>query len=98
MHAYSTTVFLGQKTHRYHPIRGIHLALHMPMPVCTTGCICKQINMLYRVSQLACLWTANSGLTPRQYARGTRSHWSVEAMHHVLDVALDEDACRIGIA
>jgi predicted transposase YbfD/YdcC len=37
-------------------------------------------------------------LTPRQYARGTRSHWSVEAMHHVLDVALDEDACRIGIA
>jgi len=37
-------------------------------------------------------------LTPRQHARGTRSHWSVEAMHHVLDVALDEDACRIGIA
>ena len=37
-------------------------------------------------------------LTPRRYARCTRSHWSVEAMHHVLDVALDEDACRIGIA
>jgi predicted transposase YbfD/YdcC len=37
-------------------------------------------------------------LTPRQYARGTRSHWSVEAMHFVLDGALDEDACRIGTA
>ena len=37
-------------------------------------------------------------LTPRQYARCTRSHWSVEAMHFVLDTALDEDACRIGTA
>src|SRR3954447_747727 len=37
-------------------------------------------------------------LTPRQYARCARSHWSVEAMHFVLDVSLDEDACRIGTA
>jgi hypothetical protein len=37
-------------------------------------------------------------LTPRRYARCARSHWSVEAMHFVLDGALDEDACRIGTA
>jgi predicted transposase YbfD/YdcC len=37
-------------------------------------------------------------LTPRQYARCTRSHWSVEVMHFVLDVSLDEDPCRIGTA
>jgi predicted transposase YbfD/YdcC len=34
-------------------------------------------------------------LTPRQYARRVRSHWRIEAMHHVVDGALDEDACRI---
>jgi predicted transposase YbfD/YdcC len=34
-------------------------------------------------------------LRPRQYARCVRSHWHIEAMHHVLDVALNEDACRI---
>jgi len=37
-------------------------------------------------------------LTPRQYARCARSHWSVEVLHFVLDGALDEDACRIGTA
>ena len=34
-------------------------------------------------------------LRPRQYARCVRSHWRIEAMHHVLDVALSEDASRI---
>jgi predicted transposase YbfD/YdcC len=34
-------------------------------------------------------------LTPRRYARITRSHWRIEAMHHVLDGALNEDASRI---
>jgi len=34
-------------------------------------------------------------LRPRQYARCVRSHWRIEAMHHVLDVSLGEDACRI---
>ena len=34
-------------------------------------------------------------LTPRQYARSVRLHWRIEAMHHVLDVSLSEDACRI---
>ena len=37
-------------------------------------------------------------LTPRQYARHARAHWRVEAMHHVVDGALDEDACRIAKA
>src|SRR3954452_10389866 len=41
---------------------------------------------------------SSRALTPRQYARGTRSHWSVEVLHFVLDGALDEDACRIGTA
>lgn len=35
-------------------------------------------------------------LRPRQYARCVRSHWDIETMHHVLDVALGEDASRIG--
>jgi predicted transposase YbfD/YdcC len=34
-------------------------------------------------------------LRPRQYARSVRSHWRIEAMHHVLDVSLNEDACQI---
>ena len=34
-------------------------------------------------------------LSARQYARIVRSHWSIEAMHHVLDVSLNEDLCRI---
>ena len=34
-------------------------------------------------------------LRPRQYARSVRSHWRMEAMHHVLDVSLNEDACQI---
>jgi predicted transposase YbfD/YdcC len=34
-------------------------------------------------------------LTPREYARRVRSHWRIEALHHVLDVSLHEDACRI---
>jgi predicted transposase YbfD/YdcC len=37
-------------------------------------------------------------LTPRRYARHVRAHWRVEAMHHVVDGALDEDACRIARA
>ena len=37
-------------------------------------------------------------LTPRRYARHVRAHWRVEAMHHVVDGALDEDACRIAKA
>lgn len=37
-------------------------------------------------------------LTPREYARRVRGHWRVEAMHHVLDGALDEDACQIAKA
>jgi predicted transposase YbfD/YdcC len=37
-------------------------------------------------------------LTPRQYARHARAHWRIEAMHHVVDGALDEDACRIARA
>jgi predicted transposase YbfD/YdcC len=37
-------------------------------------------------------------LTPRRYARHARAHWRVEAMHHVVDGALDEDACRIARA
>jgi predicted transposase YbfD/YdcC len=34
-------------------------------------------------------------LRPRQYARGVRSPWRIEARHHVLDVALSEEASRI---
>lgn len=34
-------------------------------------------------------------LTPRRYARITRAHWRIEAMHHVLDGALNEDASQI---
>jgi hypothetical protein len=34
-------------------------------------------------------------LTPRQYARRVRCHWLIEPLHHVLDVSLHEDACRI---
>ena len=34
-------------------------------------------------------------LRPRQYAHYVRSHWQIEAMHHVLDVSLNEDACQI---
>ena len=37
-------------------------------------------------------------LTPCRYARHVRAHWRVEAMHHVVDGALDEDACRIAKA
>jgi predicted transposase YbfD/YdcC len=37
-------------------------------------------------------------LRPRQYARCLRSHWRIEAMHHVLDGALSEDASRISTA
>jgi predicted transposase YbfD/YdcC len=34
-------------------------------------------------------------LRPRQYAHYVRSHWQIEAIHHVLDVSLNEDACQI---
>ena len=34
-------------------------------------------------------------LTPREYSRRIRSHWKIEAMHHVLDVSLGEDNSRI---
>jgi predicted transposase YbfD/YdcC len=37
-------------------------------------------------------------LRPRQYARCVRSPWRMEARHHVLEVALSEDASRIGTA
>jgi hypothetical protein len=37
-------------------------------------------------------------LTPRRYACHVRAHWRVEARHHVVDGALDEDACRIAKA
>ena len=38
---------------------------------------------------------SSRALTPREYARRVRSHWRIEALHHVLDVSLHEDACRI---
>jgi predicted transposase YbfD/YdcC len=37
-------------------------------------------------------------LSPRRYACHARAHWRIEAMHHVVDGALDEDACRIAKA
>lgn len=37
-------------------------------------------------------------MTAREYLRANRSHWAIEAMHHVLDGALDEDRCRIAKA
>jgi predicted transposase YbfD/YdcC len=37
-------------------------------------------------------------LGPRDYMTINRSHWSIEAMHHVLDVSLAEDQSRIAKA
>jgi predicted transposase YbfD/YdcC len=39
--------------------------------------------------------TAQSGATPEVIARAARRHWDIEAMHHIRDVSLDEDAQRL---
>ncbi len=31
----------------------------------------------------------------KEFAMSTRSHWSIESMHWVLDVVFGEDACRL---
>lgn len=42
-----------------------------------------------------CYHISSKELTAEQAASAVREHWSIESMHWVLDVSMNEDACQI---